>query len=452
MNNSKIEEYLKLLKQGGFAPDTATGSRENFAVDGNEPDVVISPKSFEETAQAVRSAQASGIPVFPCGGLTRSHIGNPVDDYALALNTKNLNSVIEYEPAELLIVTSAGITIGEINKVLSENNQILPLNPPDLERATIGGTLASNAYGYLRDTYGSARDMTLGLHAVMADGSSVKSGGKVAKNVAGYDLTRLMIGSWGTLGIVTQAALRVQPMPELYRTFLAGFRGINDAIGCSFRILDSHFKPLFLMLLNGALMSRLMSGTGNSLESRSSYYIVMGIDGLPETVKWQERELTTVVREYHAGLYSEIPENTQHEVRSGLQNCCSGDYEGIICKVVSTRSGTEKLLRYLDDTIDKPDNIEIVSLFGSGGTHILFPGFSDTGETGRSRIASFIGALRAQVKKQGGSLTLEKAPVALKNSLGVWEEFPGESLMRKLKLKLDPANLLNPERFIRVST
>src|SRR3990172_741034 len=170
-----------------------------FAVDGLTPQAAVAPASYEQAAEVMRYAHAEGLAVIPWGGGTHIHVGNLPRRYDIALSLSRLNAVVEHEPADLTTTVQAGMTLSELQGRLGAAGQLLPLDPPGGERATIGGILATNASGPWRHAFGGARDMTIGLRVVTAEGRITRAGGRVVKNVAGYDLCKLYIGSLGTL-------------------------------------------------------------------------------------------------------------------------------------------------------------------------------------------------------------------------------------------------------------
>ena len=179
------------------------------------------PGSAEEAAEVLLSAGAAGMSVRPRGGGTKFDWGSPVDEPDIVLSTANLSRVVEHNAADLTAVLEAGVPLATAQKVFAESEQMLALDPPlgrASERAgdgaaTIGGIVATGDSGPLRHRYGGPRDLLLGMRVALSDGTVAKSGGKVIKNVAGYDLAKLFAGSFGTLGLITQVAVRLHPLP-----------------------------------------------------------------------------------------------------------------------------------------------------------------------------------------------------------------------------------------------
>jgi len=404
----------QIKKQLGDSTPMFEGSRERYIIDDKKPDLVVTPSDAHQIASIMESAHSSRAAVIPWGGGTKITTGNIPERYDIALDVRKLNLLKEYEPAELLVIAGAGMTLSKLNEALAEYNQFLPLNPPHPEKTTIGGILASNAYGYLRDTYGTVRDMTLGLRFVRADGTQVKGGGKVAKNVSGYDLTRLLIGSWGTLGIITEAALRIHPVPEKQTTILAGFENLSSTVDAAFEMQN--------------------------------------VDELEETVCWQVDNIKTVCQKNHVFMCDVLPDDAALQVRNNLRDYPSAENSGAVCKISATKTGVVNLLNFLHDLKSRTGfSVEILTYFGSGIVYVLMPFPSDIDDLFKNEAVEFVKNLRLFAEEDSGFCTLEHAPVWLKKPrlLRVWPAFPGETIMKKLKKQFDPNNVLNPERFIR---
>lgn len=452
MNSDKLQLLrAQITEKLGDSTTIFEESREPYIVDDKKPELVIKPSDARQIAAIMESAYTSGAGVIPWGGGTKITTGNLPAHYDIALDVRNLNSLKEYEPAELLVIASAGMTLSKLNEALAEHNQFLPLNPPHPEKTTIGGILASNAYGYLRDTCGVARDMTLGLRFIRADGTQVKGGGKVAKNVAGYDLTRLLIGSWGTLGIITEAALRVHPVPEKRSTLIAGFNELSSAVDAAFEILNSYFAPTFMIILNRALAEKITEQINTDINN-DMYLLIIGVDELENTAHWQVDKIKTVCQQNHVFMYDVLPDDAALQARNTLRDYPSAEYSGVVCKIAATKTGVVNLLNFLQN-INRHTNfsIEILSYFGSGIVYILIPFTTDSNDSFKNEVKAFVTKLRLFAEEHSGFCTMEHAPVWLKKQVPVWSGFPGETIMRKLKKQFDPNNILNPDRFIRLT-
>src|SRR5919202_2526867 len=206
-----------------------TGDSTNFAVDGLTPRAVEGPESAEAVAALLRRAAGERQAVVPWGAGTKQGLGNVPRAYDLAFDLSALDQVLEYEPADLVVTAQAGVPLAALQRRWGEAGQFLALDPPYAEQATLGGTLAANASGPSRLLYGTARDLVLGMRVALPSGEVVKSGGKVVKNVVGYDLNKMHIGALGTLGLMVEVTLKVHPLPAAEATVYAEFDRLEAA-------------------------------------------------------------------------------------------------------------------------------------------------------------------------------------------------------------------------------
>ena len=242
--NQLHADLVQIVGAVGVLPDDQLS---RYTIDGIDPQAVILPASTHEIQEVLDYASDNGLSVIPAGSGTKLGIGNPPEGVDLVLSTSRLDQVLEYEPADLTVTVEAGIQLAVLQAKLAEHGQYLPLDPPYADRCTIGGITATNASGPSRLQYGAARDRVLGMRVVQSSGTVVKSGGKVVKNVAGYDLNKLYLGSYGTLGVITEVSLKLQPLPEIERTILVTFADIEEAVNVGSEISGSQLLPTFLI-------------------------------------------------------------------------------------------------------------------------------------------------------------------------------------------------------------
>src|ERR1700724_3546318 len=212
-------------------------------VAGVQPQMVFEPNSETELAAALRFGDATGLGVVPRGGGTKTCWGNPPVRADLILSTARLNRVIEYAWADLTVSVEAGCTIQNLQNALAERGQRVAVDPLWPERATVGGILSTNDSGSLRIRYGALRDLIIGVTIALPDGTLASSGGKVVKNVAGYDLPKLATGALGTLGVITRANFRLHPLPRNIRSFTFAARDVGDASRVMLAVQDSWLTP-----------------------------------------------------------------------------------------------------------------------------------------------------------------------------------------------------------------
>jgi glycolate oxidase FAD binding subunit len=246
---------------------------------------VWTPATPEELAEALDRASRHERTVILEGAGSKQTMGGPVDTADESISTSALRRVLQYEPRDLTISVEAGLPWRELTALLAENRQMIPLDPPHAGRATVGGVIASNSSGPRRLLYGTARDLVIGMRFATLEGKLVQSGGMVVKNVAGLDMSKLMIGSFGTLAAIAVVNFKVLPQPEVERSFLLPFDSAQSALAQRDRILASALQPAALDLLNPA--------AGASL-GKSAWLLAVRAGGNRVAVDRYERDLAEV--------------------------------------------------------------------------------------------------------------------------------------------------------------
>jgi glycolate oxidase FAD binding subunit len=222
-----------------------------YAIHGVTPSAAARPTSAQEAAEMVRFAAAEKLTIIPCGNRTKLALGAAPSRYDIALDVTGPSEIVHYDPADLTISVDAGISLTRLNAALFKHKQFLPLLTPYYSASTVGGTIASGLDSPLRQFYGTARDFLLGAEFIDGTGAIVKSGGRVVKNVTGYDIHKLLIGSLGTLGVITRLNFRTFPAPlASSRGFVASFPVHEDALALRRKIAASPLRPLTLDVLS----------------------------------------------------------------------------------------------------------------------------------------------------------------------------------------------------------
>jgi glycolate oxidase FAD binding subunit len=219
-------------------------------IQGTQPAIRVSPGSADEVAIVLRKVAERHLAVTIAGGFTQQQVGNPPERAEIMLDTSRLRDLIHYDPGDLTFGVGAGATLASVERRLVEHDQFLPLDIALAERATLGGLLATNASAPLRHGYGGLRDYCIGIHFVTGDGKIAKGGGRVVKNVAGFDLMKLMIGSFGTLGVITGASFKVFPRPRQTATYVESFATLAEAVAFRDRVARSALTPLRFELIS----------------------------------------------------------------------------------------------------------------------------------------------------------------------------------------------------------
>src|ERR1700720_347273 len=213
------------------------------AVAGAQPKLVIEPGVEREFAEILRLSNEAGLAVIPRGGGTKLGWGNSPARADIILSTARMTEIIEHAWADLTVTVEAGCTIQKLQETLGQHGQRLAFDPLWPEKATVGGVLSTNDSGALRLRFGALRDLIIGVTIALPDGTLASSGGKVVKNVAGYDLPKLVTGALGTLGIITRANFRLHPLPRTIRSFTFAARDVGDASRVMLSVQDSWLTP-----------------------------------------------------------------------------------------------------------------------------------------------------------------------------------------------------------------
>jgi len=261
------------------------------AIDGKRPKVIVSPKTIEEVAKIVSYANEQNLTIIPMGSRTKMGMGDIPKKMDIILSTGRLNHITDSDTDNLTLSVESGITLSEVQKRLAKEGRgyFLPLDPPFTERATIGGIVATNSSGPKRLLYGTARDLITGIKAVFPNGDIVVSGGKTVKNVSGYDMCKVLIGSFGTLGIICEVTFKLLPLPEKEATLWIPFATIDEANGFVQEITHSQLIPASMDILNAMAVKKMKDTV--SMPQNRNYLVAIGLEGVAESVERQISEM-----------------------------------------------------------------------------------------------------------------------------------------------------------------
>lgn len=421
--------------------------RAPYVVDGRTPCGVVLPGSTDEVVRVVRAAAAAGVPVVPWGGGTQMSRGTPPRDGALIVGLRRLGRVLEHEPGDLTATAEAGITLDALQTTLGTRRQWLPLDPAAPGEATLGGVLAANTSGPRRHGYGTARDLVIGLRVVAADGQLIRAGGKVVKNVAGYDLVKLYIGSLGTLGIIVDATLKLNPRPAAEGACWATFPALDAAAGAAVVLAASELGPVALTLLDARAAAACAPTAG--LPASAAPAVLVAFDGLARTVAWRREEAARRLRAAGARTVEVLDAGGMaralgavRETRSVLSSPVAIATAGVLPADVGAYLGAAQVSA-------QAAGFELAAVAHAG--HGLMTLVLGPGGTPRpaAATAAVLAEWRAAARARGGHLVVEWAPLGVREACPVWDP-PGASvdLMRGLKARLDPQGVLNPGRFV----
>jgi glycolate oxidase len=404
---------------------------------GAFPPLSVAPESIEEISEIMKLASCEGWSILPSGAGTLLTVGNPLRPLNVVISTARLNNILEHEPADLVASAQSGITLRNFNEALTQGGQWLPLDPPDDGRATLGGVVATGLAGAQRCGYGMPRNFVIGMKVVLADGRIVKAGGRVVKNVAGYDLCKLFTGSYGTLGIIAELTFKLKPRPAKEVTVLA--RGPLEAIlkvGQS--VYESRLFPVAVELVSSALAQRLGVQTASD-----DVLLLTRFAGIAKTVDSQVNETMAQIRDAAETRSLETESNDQ-DLWRGLASATMSTEETLSWRAVARPTRVGELIKFVKDTY--PDSFS-KSLWhagiADGRVRMMEPLGASTSEH-LSRLTH----LRDVAESLGGSLIIEGATEEIKLALDSWgPRGSSDVIMKRVKAELDPQNLLSPGRF-----
>ena len=415
-------ELQRIVGESGILPDAQIA---NYTIDGLTPKAVVLPTSVWEIQDVLRFAASQHLSVIPAGSGSKLKNGNRPEKVDIVLVMTRINEVVEYEPADLTVTVEAGIQLTALQEKLADNGQFLPLNPPYASRCTLGGIVAANASGSLRLRYGTARNLVLGLRVVQASGTVVKSGGKVVKNVAGYDVNKLYIGSFGTLGILTEMTLKLSPIPARQALLTAQFQDTQAAAKTGLSIVGSQTLPDFVNLLVNS--------------EHAGPTLVAGFGGDAETVTWQLEQARRIMELNSAIGVKEVEGESFQKLNDAIRAFAESENDSRTVIVQVNLKRTD-LAEFAENVLT--NNAEMLALLGSGVLYLKMEQVE--------RLAETLATLRERVVAAHGSLIIESAPPELKQQLDVWGPVAprARNLMQQLKARFDEGNLLNPGRFV----
>ena len=411
-------------------PDSAAGGilgDNRFALATDRPEDV------EALCQAVRERVAAGHAIYPQGGRTAIEYGGIPRSPGVVFDTTAINRLIDYPSADMTITIQAGMTLSSLRAILGEQHQRVLVDAPHPDRATLGGIYATNTSGPRRYGSGRPRDQIIGVSFVTSSGVVVKGGGRVVKNVAGYDFPKLMTGSLGTLGIITQLTLKVRPTPEASALVWVPFGTLKTLAVALDQLNASSTRPIALELLNGSAAQTIGQTLGLPAETG---VMVIGFEDNASSIAWQLDRIKVELGQ--AGLV----------VSEGV--ACAPLWEaltefqaielGPISLVANVRPSTVvAFIERLD-----PQRWSVQAHAGNGivRAHSL-------GEWDLQSAADQVQQLRRAADSDGGNLILSRCPTEWKDRLGVWGQPRADwSIAERVKKALDPHGALNPGRFV----
>jgi glycolate oxidase FAD binding subunit len=396
------------------------------AIEGVEPSLVVEPGTIEQTSEVMKVASREGLAVSPRGGGTKMGLGNPPRRVDLILSTSRMDEIIEHVPGDQIVRAQAGVKLEDLQENLAGSDQLLGIDALE-EGATVGGLVAANSSGPRRLRYGTVRDLIIGIKVVLADGTVAKAGGKVVKNVAGYDLSKLFTGSLGTLGVITEANFRLHPIRESARTVFVEVDDHTQIPDVAQAITHSSASQFVL----DALEMRWEGDRG---------VIAALFEGIEPAVEAQSSAAAELLRSHGEANVLGKDDGDEFWDSFARRPWATGD---VALKIGAPPAD---LPAVMDSVLGAAERAGIEArLSGHAGTGVTFAGLSGE-DDGLVGVVEEVREIRV---RRGGSVVVQEAPLSVKERLEVWGpvgDYLG--LTRRVKEKFDPGYTLNPGRFL----
>jgi glycolate oxidase FAD binding subunit len=433
MTPSIRQELATLVPAETLLPE---GRGEGWPRDVPHPSVCLEPEHEEEVALILERASREGWRVYPSGAGSWLH-GRGAPEVDILLSTRRLQAMEIYDPADLTFTAGAGILFGELQEATRANGQWLPLDPPAAQKGSLGGLVSTGVSGPLRHAYGSPRDHILGLTMVTGDGRLLRWGGRVVKNVAGFDVTRLTIGSWGTLGVITSVSARLFPLPEEDRTLLFTGPSAEALLPAARQIALSSLPFSTAELIDPLDSSRAEAGLALRLLGTQAHVDELEARGREELSGWAAAERGVVTLESEES-------RRFHETQG-----CWEEGAPLVLRLSLLPSKMEWLMtrsRALLEEMGSESEGRVALHLGWGVLRIAFDELPSEGKA-MTGIGQLLSTLRSELEEKGGSLILSEGPRGLLRSVGPWGSLGTEAgLVAGLKREFDPKGILAPGR------
>lgn len=424
-----------------------------YSVDGVTPQIAARPASAQEVSELVKFAAAEKLAIIPTGARTKLGIGMPPARYDLAIDMTRLDRALSYDPGDLTLSVEPGIPLARLATILADHNQFLPLAVPFYDRATVGGTLASGVDSHLRQSYGTARDFVLGMEFVSGDGALTKSGGRVVKNVSGYDLHKLFLGSIGSLGVITRVNFKTFPLPRNTAPFLAVFRNASTAADFNLRIRKSALRCQSIDILSPAASETLNAAqvADPSPTNDAAWRVAVCIAGNDAVLARAHRELEALARAAAATSpfeFARLDADAEKSLWLAIREFPSLAAGNAVVVKLSCPPASIAALCDETATLAQKHSVSASHVFHGVGV-----GYCALSASNRNTISPSLGECLRELlpvaANSGAHASIPWCPLELKRQLSVWGP-PREDfiLQQRLKRAFDPHNIFAPGRFV----
>jgi FAD/FMN-containing dehydrogenase len=463
----------------GIVGQDHAGSEEakiaQFTIDGVKPRAVVYPKDARQVSEVIEYANRNKLSVVPWGSGSKISAGNPPKRLDLVLCTRRMNHMKDVDVSNLTLTAEAGVKFADIQARLateddrcylplegltgagneticsdrSRSGCFLPIDAPYSSKATIGGIIAANSSGPRRLLYNLPRDLILGIRFVAPNGDIIGSGGKTVKNVSGYDVSKLMVGSCGTLGILCDMTLRLLPLPEAMETLLFSFGALSDASEFAGRILETPLLPAAVEVMSGNAFGHLEIKPVSGYQS-GRFVVAVALEAFKEAVERMRIETTEMAAKMKASSQALLPEESHGPfwlAVSEINSTLSEKYPGLLTlRLNYPVSEWKGIAEFVTAAMDQGGLEHTLSVHAGSGVclvNLLY------GAGSRKKAILSVRKMLERCRKSDGNLVVQRAPAEIKPDLPIWGEAGSDfAVMKMIKGKLDPNGIMSPGRYV----
>ena len=454
------------------------GDMTEYMVDDMTPRAVVFPKKTQEVSEVVKFANRENLAIVPWGSGSKMSMGNPPKRLDLVICTSRMNHMIDVDTSNLTITVEAGVKFRDIQARLatqedrcylpledlateadeiicsdrSHSGCFLPIDPSFSNTTTIGGVVATNSAGPRRLLYNLPRDMILGVRVVAPDGEIAGAGGKTVKNVSGYDISKLMVGSMGSLGILCEMTFKLLPLPEQMKTLLLSFDSFSQASDLASSIFETSLLPAAVEVMNSTAFANLKI-EAVSLFDPGEYMVAVALEAFQEAVDRMGTEIKDMARAFRAKSHANLKNRAHLQfwlAVSDLDPTLKRKFPDLIKAKLNYRISEWKgIFEFVDSTLSQ-NSIEHAILAHAGSGICLISLLMDPGSNGlMDKAVKAMRQLLERSREAGGNMIILRAPTRVKNRLKVWGDSGSDFVvMKRLKDQLDPSGIMCPGRFV----
>ena len=453
MESSLVEQLASLLGGSAVLPG------DGYEVDGLTPQAVVRPVDRLQLAEVLQWASSEGVGILPRGGGTRTWLGNVPRKADVVLDLGAFNRVLDYQPADMTATVEAGVNLASLQEHLAPGGEFVPLETAQASRSTVGGILSVGAGGPLSYAYGLPREWLIGIGVMSAQGVSTKAGGKVVKNVTGYDLNKLYTGSLGTLGVIVEASFKLLPNNPHSGMLLASFPSLAASISAGRKLLQSPAAPMGCHSVTSGVSRRLQDsvqaasqdlGLGEEETALSFAFYA----GRAQATKRRMDEAAALLLAEGANAVQRIDDSAAVGMLQWFTDApaeISPSSVLVIKASVQSKSAARTSAECGEILVsgEKPD---LMTDLGFGSIRLFWPRSAEetTGKADTEQpILDAVQQTRQIASRYGGTAVVEHCPLPVKRQIDVWGDAPDSmAVMQGIKDRFDPNGILNPGRFL----